>query len=35
MNHIVAVKNYGFEWYLRYGLSEKDAAAAMVRHGID
>jgi hypothetical protein len=32
---IVAVKNYGFEWYLRYGLSEADAAAAMVRHGID
>jgi len=35
MNSIVAVKNYGFEWYLRYGLSEADAAAAMVRHGID
>ena len=35
MNRIVAVKNYGFEWYLRYGLSETDAAAAMVRHGID
>ena len=35
MNGIVAVKNYGFEWYLRHGLSEADAAAAMVRHGID
>jgi hypothetical protein len=35
MNDIVAVKNYGFEWYLRYGLSEADAAAAMVRHGVD
>jgi hypothetical protein len=35
MNGIVAVKNYGFEWYLRYGLSEEEAADAMVRHGID
>ena len=35
MNGIVAVKNYGFEWYLRHGLSEADAAKAMVRHGID
>jgi hypothetical protein len=35
MNGIVAVKNYGFEWYLRYGLSEAQAAEAMVRHGID
>jgi hypothetical protein len=35
MRDIVTVKNYGFEWYLRYGLSETDAAAAMVRHGID
>jgi hypothetical protein len=35
MNEIVAVKNYGFEWYLRYGLSEVQAAEAMVRHGID
>ena len=35
MNGIVAVKNYGFEWYLRHGLSEADAAAAMVRHAID
>jgi hypothetical protein len=35
MNGIVAVKNYGFEWYLRYGLSEAQAAAAMRRHAID
>lgn len=35
MNGIVAVKNYGFEWYLRHGLSEDGAAAAMIRHGID
>jgi hypothetical protein len=35
MNGIVAVKNYGFEWYLHYGLSEAEAARAMVRHGID
>ena len=35
MNGIVAVKNYGFEWYLRYGLSEDEAASAMRRHGID
>lgn len=35
MNGIVAVKNYGFEWYLRYGLTEAQAAEAMVRHGID
>jgi len=35
MNGIVAVKNYGFEWYLHYGLSETQAAEAMVRHGID
>lgn len=35
MNRVVAVKNYGFEWYMAYGLSEQAAAAAMVRHGID
>jgi len=35
MNGVVAVKNYGFEWYLRHGLSESEAAAAMVRQGID
>jgi SAM-dependent methyltransferase len=35
MNRIVAVKNYGFEWYLTHGLSERDAAATMVRQGID
>jgi hypothetical protein len=35
MNDIVAVKNYGFEWYLHYGLTEAQAAEAMVRHGID
>jgi hypothetical protein len=35
MNRIVAVKNYGFEWYTTYGLTESQAAAAMVRHGID
>jgi hypothetical protein len=35
MNGIVAVKNYGFEWYLQYGLSEAEAARAMVSHGID
>lgn len=35
MNGIVAVKNYGFEWYLKHGLSEMEAATAMRRHGID
>ena len=35
MNRIVAVKNYGFEWYLAFGLSERDAAARMARQGID
>lgn len=35
MNRIVAVKNYGFEWYTSFGLSESKAAEAMVRHGID
>ena len=29
MNDIVAVKNYGFEWYMRYGLSEAEAARTM------
>lgn len=35
MNGIVAVKNYGFEWYLTYGLSEHEAAAMMRGQGID
>lgn len=35
MNDIIAVKNYGFEWYLRYGLSEHEAAQRMTQHGID
>lgn len=35
MNGIIGVKNYGFEWYLRYGLSEAEAAQAMLRHGVD
>jgi SAM-dependent methyltransferase len=35
MNRIIAVKSYGFEWYLSFGLTETQAAAAMVRHGID
>jgi hypothetical protein len=35
MNRIVGVKNYGFDWFTEYGLSEAQAAEAMVRHGID
>jgi hypothetical protein len=35
MNTTVAVKNYGFEWYVHHGLNELQAADAMIRHGID
>ena len=35
MNGIVAVKNYGFEWYLHYGLTEAQAAEAMVTEQIE
>jgi hypothetical protein len=35
VNRIVAVKNYGFEWYTSFELTESQAAAAMVRQGID
>ena len=34
MNRTVAVKSYGFEWSDSFGLTEVQAASAMVRHGI-
>ncbi|MFN8518659.1 MAG: hypothetical protein U0667_04535 [Chloroflexota bacterium] len=35
MNHIVAMKNYGFAWHTVFGLSEVDAASRMADQGID
>lgn len=35
MNRIVAMKNYGFAWHTRFGLSEEAAAARMADQGID
>jgi hypothetical protein len=35
VNRILGVKSYGFEWHLRYGLTEAQVARAMVRQGID
>lgn len=35
MNRIVAMKNYGFAWHTRFGLSEDAAAARMADQGID
>lgn len=35
MNKLVAVKNYGPDWYTRFGLPYEEAAQTMLRQGID
>jgi hypothetical protein len=35
VNHVVAIKCYGFDWHGRFGLSESEAAARLSRHAAD